>query len=95
MTFPAKMHTKPSDLPRRRRLEIDQSSGNAAELREAMERFVSHSRRACGAPGSRRGRTESTGREELKKIRQTALAHGYSPSTRGRISQDVYDEAYS
>jgi Lsr2 len=78
--------------------EIDLSAGNAAELREVMKRFVSQSRRVRAASGSRRGRTETTGREETQKIREWALAHGYSPSTRGRISQDIknaYDKAHS
>jgi hypothetical protein len=78
--------------------EIDLSAGNAAELREALARFVSHGRRVRSASVSRRGRTVAIGREETQKIREWAMANGYSPSSRGRISQDIknaYDDAHS
>lgn len=78
--------------------EIDLTAGNAAELREALARFVSAGRRARGAAGSRRGSSAPIGREETQKIREWALANGYSPSSRGRISQDIkqaYDNAHS
>ena len=79
--------------------EIDLSAGNAADLRGAMARFVSNGRRVRGAgAGNRRDRTGSTGREETQKIREWAMANGYSPSSRGRISQDIknaYDDAHS
>ncbi|SFU10730.1 Lsr2 family protein [Arthrobacter sp. ov118] len=79
--------------------EIDLSAENSSELREALARFVSHGRRIrSAAAGSRRGRTGSTGREETQKIREWAMANGYSPSSRGRISQDIknaYDDAHS
>lgn len=78
--------------------EIDLSAENAAELREAMERFVSGGRRVRGASGSRRGRAGSSGSEETQRIREWAMANGYSPSSRGRISQDIknaYDDAHS
>ena len=32
-------------------------------------------------------RTVPTGRDETQKIRDWAKAHGYNPSSRGRISQ--------
>lgn len=54
-----------------------------------MERFVSGGRRVRGA---------SSGREETQRIREWAMANGYSPRSRGRISQDIknaYDDAHS
>jgi hypothetical protein len=78
--------------------EIDLSAENAAELREAMERFVSGGRRVRGPSGSRRGRAGSSGSEDTQMIREWAMANGYSPSSRGRISQDIknaYDDAHS
>ena len=100
MTFPARKHRKTvrfsldgADY------EIDLSAGNAAELREALARFVSHGRRVrSAAAGSRRGQTVAIGREDTQKIREWAMANGYSPSSRGRISQDIkqaYDDAHS
>jgi hypothetical protein len=78
--------------------EIDLSAGNAGALREAMERFVSQARRVRGVSGIRRGRAGASGREETQRIREWAVANGYSPSSRGRISQDIknaYDDAHS
>ena len=78
--------------------EIDLSAGNAAELREAMERFVSGGRRVRGASRSRRARGGASGREDTQRIREWAMANGYSPSSRGRIGQDIkqaYDDAHS
>lgn len=78
--------------------EIDLSAGKTAEKREALARFVSHGRRVRGASGSRRERAGSSGRGETQKIREWATANGYSPSSRGRISQDIkqaFDGAHS
>lgn len=66
--------------------------------REALARFVSHGRRVRSVARIRRGRTAPSGREETQKIREWALANGYNPSTRGRISQDIktaYYDAHS
>jgi hypothetical protein len=75
--------------------EIDLTAAHAAELRGMLEKYVAQGRRLRGTSGSR-GRTVPTGREETRKIRDWAKAHGYNPSARGRISQDIqqaYDAA--
>jgi hypothetical protein len=76
--------------------EIDLTADHANELRGTLEKYVAHARRLRGTPDRRGARTVSTGREETQKIRDWARAHGYSPSARGRISQDIkkaYDAA--
>jgi Lsr2 len=72
--------------------EIDLSSGNAAELRSALERFVSHGRKTSGgrAPRTR----TSTGRnQDSAQIRQWARDNGYAVNSRGRIQAEI-QEAY-
>lgn len=76
--------------------EIDLTAEHAAELRRTLEKYVAHARRLRGAPDRRGPRPAATGREETQKIRDWAKAHGYNPSARGRISQDIkkaYDAA--
>ncbi|MET1155583.1 histone-like nucleoid-structuring protein Lsr2 [Arthrobacter sp.] len=68
---------------------------SAAGLRGALAPFIVHGRR-CSASGSRRARAVPSSREETQMVRQWAMAGGYSPSSRGRISQDIkkaYDSA--
>jgi hypothetical protein len=62
-----------------------------------LESFVSHRRRVRSTSGSRSAKTGSTGREETQKIREWAMANGYSPNSRGRITGDIrkaYDDAH-
>jgi hypothetical protein len=77
--------------------EIDLADENAAGLRGALAPFIAHGRRVRSAPGSRSTRTAPSSREETQRIREWAMASGYSPNSRGRISQDIkkaYDEAH-
>jgi hypothetical protein len=76
--------------------EIDLTTEHATELRGVLEKYITHARRLRGASGSRGARTAPTGRDETQKIRDWAKDHGYKPSARGRISQDIkkaYDAA--
>lgn len=76
--------------------QIDLTAENAAGLRAAVATFVSHGRRVRNASGRPSAGTVSAGREETQKIREWAMANGYSPSSRGRISEDIrkaYDAA--
>jgi hypothetical protein len=77
--------------------EIDLAEENAAGLRAAMAPFIARGRRVRSASGSRSARTVASSRAETQKVREWAMAHGYSPSSRGRISQDIqkaYDDAH-
>jgi hypothetical protein len=78
--------------------EIDLAGENAAGLRAALAPFIAHGRRVRSAPGSRSTRAAvSSRREETQQIREWATANGYSPNSRGRISQDIkkaYDDAH-
>ncbi|WP_211881686.1 histone-like nucleoid-structuring protein Lsr2 [Pseudarthrobacter albicanus] len=76
--------------------EIDLTADHATELRGVLEKYIAHARRLRGTPDRRGTRTAPTGREETQRIRDWAKAHGYNPSARGRISQDIkqaYDAA--
>lgn len=82
--------------------EIDLTAEHAAELRAMLEKYVAPARRLPGTPGRRGTRAVPTERavpaerEETQKIRDWAKAHGYNPSSRGRISQEIkkaYDAA--
>ncbi|WP_211882065.1 histone-like nucleoid-structuring protein Lsr2 [Pseudarthrobacter albicanus] len=72
--------------------EIDLSSGNASELRSAVERFVAHARKTSGG---RPTRTKiSSGRnQDSAQIRQWARDNGYAVNSRGRIQAEI-QEAY-
>jgi hypothetical protein len=77
--------------------EIDLAEENAAGLRAALAPFIARGRRVRGASGNRRTSTTTSSRQETQKIREWALANGYNPSSRGRISQDIkeaYDRAH-
>jgi hypothetical protein len=55
-------------------------------------------RRIRGASGGRRGRSGAIGWEQTQRIREWAVANGYSPSSRRSISQDIkkaYDAAHA
>lgn len=73
--------------------EIDLAEENAAGLRAALAPFIARGRRVRGASGNRTAGATTTSRQETQKIREWALANGYNPSSRGRISQDIR-EAY-
>lgn len=77
--------------------EIDLAEENAAGLRAALAPFTAHGRRVRSTSGNRSARTLPSSREETQKIREWATAMGYSPNSRGRISQDIkkaYDDAH-
>jgi hypothetical protein len=77
--------------------EIDLAAENAEGLRATLAPFVAHGRRVRSAPGSRSARTAPSGREESQKVREWAIANGYSPNSRGRISGDIqkaYNDAH-
>ena len=72
--------------------EIDLSAGHAAELRDALSKWIGHGRKAgrtaATAPRTP-GRRTSADRAQLAKIREWARESGYKVSERGRISAEV------
>jgi hypothetical protein len=85
--------------------ELDLSEENVQRFHEALEPFVSKSRKVerHTAP-VRRGRGDSPrrssadGRNDIPQIRAWAEANGYQVSARGRIKKEVinaYDQAHS
>lgn len=76
--------------------EIDLNPAHAAELREALEPYISVARRA-GAAGAARpsgARKRPARNPEVAAIRAWANDNGYSLSERGRIPAPVV-EAYN
>lgn len=72
--------------------EIDLSTGNAAELREALAGYVAVARRVGGRASSgrrRAGRSSGSGAGKTAEIRAWARDNGYEVSERGRISAEV------
>ena len=75
--------------------EIDLTAEHAAELREKLSPYTSAGRRLRGGSSGRSARRETSPRsDDSRKIREWAIANGYQPSARGRISREIR-EAYS
>jgi hypothetical protein len=77
--------------------EIDLAEENAVELRKALEPYIARGRRIRGASAGQRSAATTSSREQTRRIREWAVANGYNPSARGRISQDImkaYEEAH-
>lgn len=77
---------------------IDLSGNNAGRLRQALEDYVGHARRAGGRKRSalprvagRAPRTASADREQNQAIRDWARKQGMEVSDRGRIPAEVLD----
>jgi len=78
--------------------EIDLSSKNASNLRDAFATWTAHARKTGGR--RRRGAKGSSGSSSSSSsdIRAWAAANGYEVSSRGRVSaevRDAYDKAHS
>ena len=74
--------------------EIDLTTDNAAELRAALSKYTAKGRRLRGSSKARARTAAPLGRDETRRIRDWANAHGYTPSDRGRIRKDI-QEAYA
>jgi DhnA family fructose-bisphosphate aldolase class Ia len=72
--------------------QIDLSSENAEELRDALAQYVEHARRAGGRKRAS-VRPVAVDREQNQAIRSWARKNGYAVSDRGRIPSEVV-EAY-
>jgi hypothetical protein len=80
--------------------QIDLSSDNAEELRDALAQYVEHARRAGGRkraavrPSAKAAaRPATVDREQNQAIRAWARKNGFQVSDRGRIPSEVV-EAY-
>ena len=72
--------------------EIDLSSANATQLRNALGPWLAHARKVGGKKRSRAGATRSPATESggsTSDIRAWALENGMEVSSRGRISSEV------
>lgn len=70
--------------------EIDLSSANAKKLRDSLQSFVEHARKA-GAGSRRRRPRGASSRERSADIRAWAKARGIKVNERGRIPQTVVE----
>src|ERR1700733_5286103 len=72
--------------------EIDLSTAHSAELRKALERYLTHGRRPGGTPGlaarSRRGRDGV----DTAKVREWAKGQGIENKDRGRVPASVVEQ---
>ncbi len=74
--------------------EIDLTSENAAELREAFAPYIAAGRRSSAASAARTGaarKRTATRSPETAAIREWANANGHKVSERGRIPAPVLD----
>ena len=78
--------------------EIDLNESNARELRAAMDKYTSVSRKSAvrGKPARRTGvgANAATAVNDTKAVRAWAIANGIPVSARGRVQADVV-ESYS
>jgi hypothetical protein len=75
-----------------RTYEVDLSTGNATQLRDAMAGFVAVARRGDGRSRRRPvadGQRSNSDRERTATVRQWARSNGHEVSDRGRISRSV------
>ena len=72
--------------------EIDLSTAHSDELRQALERYIAHARRAGGtAKGAARGR-RVTAAVDTAKVREWAKGQGIEVKDRGRVPADVVEQ---
>ena len=72
--------------------EIDLSAAHSDELRQALERYIAHARRAGGMyRGAARSRRTSAA-VDTAKVREWAKGQGIEVKDRGRIPADVLEQ---
>jgi hypothetical protein len=74
--------------------EIDLSTKNAQELRDAFASWVGNARKvssrtSSARPARRSGGGRSSGSARATEVREWARANGYTVNDRGRISQEI------
>lgn len=74
--------------------EIDLSTDNASNLREALAPFAENARRDTKSQ-KRTQRSAPQRSTETKKIREWAQANGHPVAGRGRIHQHIQDAYYA
>ncbi|SEF64066.1 Lsr2 protein [Thermomonospora echinospora] len=72
--------------------EIDLSGDNAKRLREALDPFVDHARKASRGQGRSRKARPTGSRERSADIRAWAKARGIQVNERGRIPASVVEQ---
>lgn len=69
--------------------EIDLNEENAAELRDALQGWISNARRVAGRRTTTRGAGKASSTSDAAKIREWARAQGIETSARGRIPAEL------
>lgn len=75
--------------------EIDLSAAHAAELREALQKFIAAGRRAGGRAVRGRGPAAAKTSNDVAEIRAWARNNGFEVHDRGRIQQHIRDAYYA
>ncbi|WP_125611792.1 histone-like nucleoid-structuring protein Lsr2 [Specibacter cremeus] len=75
--------------------EIDLSSANAQELRDALAKYIAAGRRAGGRAIRGRGPAAASRKSDVGDIRAWARDNGYNVHDRGRIQADVREAYYA
>ena len=71
--------------------EIDLSAAHSDELREELQRYLAHARRAGGAARSA-ARGRRGGAVDTAKVREWAKEQGIEVKDRGRVPADVVEQ---
>lgn len=71
--------------------EIDLSADNAAQLREALAKYIASGRRAGGRAVRGRGPAAPKVKSDVSEIREWARNNGYDVHERGRIQAEIRD----
>ena len=77
--------------------EIDLSSANATQLRDALAPYVGHARRTSSRRPGGRPAPRAGGKRDLSEVREWARSKGHKVSDRGRISAEIqaaFDKAH-
>lgn len=72
--------------------EIDLNESNAAELRQALQRFTQAARKISGGRGRPPARKSVGSGIDTKAVRLWAIDNGFQVNTRGRIQSDIIEK---
>jgi hypothetical protein len=71
--------------------EIDLSAAHSEELREALERYVAHARRAGGTAKSAARSRRGSAALDTAAVREWAKGQGIEVKDRGRVPADIVE----
>jgi Lsr2 len=72
--------------------EIDLSAAHSGELREALEQYIAHARRAGGTARSTARTRRGSAAVDTAKVREWAKGRGIEVKDRGRVPAGVVEQ---